>query len=227
MDFKKRLLTIVLSVVLVLSLALPVVAATKSPKNPGYTESNGKGLDVNDQDHKGNPDLKVTTIVSSTPHTTIKVTSVTGKPDAVDINTARNKNNRKVAIKRLGDKKNGVFNNKNGQKIKTVQIKTPGATMNVSANAFKGSNVSTIKVSCKKIYFAANSFKGTKVKNPKIVIQGNKRKAASFSFAKGAWTGLNSKATIVVKKSTMTKAEFNKLKKRLVKSGFPGTIKYQ
>ena len=99
--------------------------------------------------------------------------------------------------------------------------------MNVSANAFKGSYVSTIKVSCKKIYFAANSFKGTKVKNPKIVIQGNKRTAASFSFAKGAWTELNSKATIVVKKSTMTKAEFNKLKKRLEKSGFPGTIKYQ
>lgn len=227
MDIKKKLLTVVLSAVLILSLAVPAVAATSSPKNPGYKEVDGKGEDFNSQDHKGKDDLQVTTIVSTGPHITIKVTSRTGKPTAVDINIARDKNNKKIAIKRLGDTKNGVFNNKNGQNIETVQVKSPAAKVTISANAFKGSKVSKLKLLSKEVHLASGCFDGTKVKNPTITIGGTKRKASSITFKKSSWKGLNKKAKIIVRKSSMTKAEFNKLKKKLVRSGYPGKIYYR
>ena len=63
-------------------------------------------------------------------------------------------------------------------------------------------------------------FERTKVK--KNVIS---KKAKKFN--KAAFKNLGKKCTIIVKKSAMTKKEFNKLKKKLKKGGFKGKIKYK
>ena len=77
---------------------------------------------------------------------------------------------------------------------------------------------------CKITTIKKNAFKGTKATKVKITISGKKRKASAFSFSKGAFNGLSKKSSIVVSKSTMTKKEFNKLKKKLQKAGFKGKI---
>ena len=55
----------------------------------------------------------------------------------------------------------------------------------------------------------------------------NAKKLKAKKFNKAAFKNLGKKCTIVVKKSAMTKKEFNKLKKKLKKGGFKGKIKYQ
>ena len=67
--------------------------------------------------------------------------------------------------------------------------------------------------------------KGTK----KIIITKHKnaKKLKAKKFNKAAFKNLGKKCTIIVKKSAMTKKEFNKLKKKLKKGGFKGKIKYK
>ena len=67
--------------------------------------------------------------------------------------------------------------------------------------------------------------KGTK----KIIITKHKnaKKLKAKKFNKAAFKNLGKKCTIIVKKSAMSKKEFNKLKKKLKKGGFKGKIKYK
>ena len=55
----------------------------------------------------------------------------------------------------------------------------------------------------------------------------NAKKLKAKKFNKAAFKNLGKKCTIIVKKSAMTKKEFNKLKKKLKKGGFKGKIKYK
>jgi len=55
----------------------------------------------------------------------------------------------------------------------------------------------------------------------------NAKKLKAKRFNKAAFKNLGKKCTIIVKKSAMTKKEFNKLKKKLKKGGFKGKIKYK
>ena len=50
------------------------------------------------------------------------------------------------------------------------------------------------------------------------------RSDSAFKFAEGAFSGLSSKAQVIVSKSTMSTKEFNKLKAKLVEAGFKGKI---
>ena len=63
----------------------------------------------------------------------------------------------------------------------------------------------------------------------KIIITKHKnaKKLHAKRFNKAAFKNLGKKTTIIVKKSAMTKKEFNKLKKKLKKGGFKGKIKYK
>ena len=230
MGIRKKLMTVVLAAVLTLSLTVPALAVTSSPTNPGFDPETG--LDVNYQDHddKTESGTCVTTKVSTSTAVTKTVTAGTGKT-SVDINVARDRNNKKKPITRLGDAKNGtgVFNSTAGKMITTVRINSPAAQVNVSAYAFKGSNAKNLYLKSKKVVFAKNSFNGTKAKDINIMIfpnaDGSMKTSSSIGIAQqDAFKGLSSSATITVKKGSMTVNQFRKLRTRLIAAGFPGKI---
>ena len=231
MGIRKKLMTVVLAAALTLSLAVPALAVTGSPTNPGFDPETG--LDVNYQDHDDKTTENgtcVTTKVSTSTAVTKTVTAGTGKT-SVDINVARDRNNKKKPITRLGDAKNGtgVFNSTAGKMITTVRINSPAAQVNVSAYAFKGSNAKNLYLKSKKVVFAKNSFNGTKAKDINITIfpnaDGSMRTSSSIGIAQqDAFKGLSSSATITVKKGSMTVNQFRKLRARLIAAGFPGKI---
>ena len=230
MGIKKKLMAVVLATALTLSLAVPALAVTGSPTNPGYDSKTG--LDVNYQDHddKTENGTCVTSKVSTSIAVTKSITAGTGKT-SVDLNVARDKNNKKKPITRLGDSKNGtgVFNSTAGKKITTVRIKSSAAQVNVSAYAFKGSNVKNLYLKSKKVVFAKNSFNGTNAKDINITIfpnaDGSMKTASSIGIAqKNAFKGLSKNATITIKRGSMTVNQFRKLRAKLIAAGFPGKI---
>lgn len=220
MNIKKRLMAVILTAALVMSFAVPALAA-KSPANPGYdTKTN---LDVNTQDHENKT---VTSRVST--NSAVVQDCVTGSSgadrDYVRLTVARTKTNAKKDITHIGNGTKGVFDSKTGRAVKTVKVDSAAKQVKILSNAFKGSNVNNIKLQSKKIVIQKNAFSGTKVKNPLIVINGSKKTAASFAFADGAFNGLSSSARICVSSKTMTQAEFLKLRTKLRNAGFTGKI---
>ena len=220
----KKVMAILLVMTIALSLMVTASAAgspTTAPKNPGYDASSKK--DTNTRDHHDN------TVVTKINKTSKVVVKITGKNSntrskIVTLKYARNKDNKKVAITTIGDGKTGVFNTKAGRRVTKVLVKSTAKSVVLSAYAFKGSKVKSLAITSSKVTFKKNTFKGTKTKNPTIIISGSKKKASAFTFKKGAFSGLSNKAKIVVRKNTMTEAQFKKLVKKLKTAGFSGKI---
>ncbi len=230
MGFYRKVMAVVLVLVMILSLGLSCVAAgspSDGPEsddlNPGYDERTE--IDTNTQDHV-NKNVK-TKVVSPTSAVVQSVSSNAGERLAtvVTFKVARDKDNEQVPITKIGNGVKGVFNSKKGRVVKTVLVTTKAKTLTVARNAFRGSNVKNIKLrNAKKTVIQKDAFKGTKNSNVKIYIQRSKRNASAFTFAKGAFDGLSSKAQVIVDKSTMTAKEFKKLEKKLKAAGFKGRI---
>ena len=216
----KRMIAAALAATMILGSALSVSAAT-SPVNPGYDTK--KNIDENKQDHyKKTVDAKI----SGNSATVVSVESSgkkTSGQKTVVFKVARNAKNKQVPVTNLGNKKKGIFDSKKGRNIETVKI-TSAKRVTINKLTFKGSKVKNLYASSK-LRIRKNAFKGTKVKNLYFRINGKKKAAKNYTFEKGAFNGLSKKARIVVSKKTMTKKQFNLLKKKLQKAGFKGKIK--
>lgn len=223
METFKKVIAVALVLVMALGVmmtAYAVESPTAGPTNPGYDEKTN--TETNEQDHFDN--VVVTKFESSSKVVVLKATSTGEKGDKVEFRVARNANDEETAITQVGDGKNGVFNSKAGQKITLVNISSTASSVKIAAYAFKGAKVATLKLSGKKVSINKNAFKGTKKTKVTIRIQGSKKKASDFTFSKGAFNGLSKKSKVIVSKSTMTKSEFKKLKKKLRAAGFKGSI---
>lgn len=229
MGFKKRVMTAALVVIMAMSMVLNVFAATKSPgsgedtkvPNPGYNVKSQ--VDTNTQDHLSKI---VKTKITSKNSTAFTVLSVQGlkNADSIELKVCRTASNKAIPIGYIGDGVNGMFDSQRGRIVTKVVINTQARRPTIAGNCFKGSNVSRITISTKKLLIRANAFKGTKVKNPTIIISGPTKTADAFGFFKGAFNGLSSNAKIVVSRKTMTNKEFKRLKYKLQYFGFKGKI---
>ena len=228
MSIKKRVLTLVLAMAMVIGSAFSVYAATGSPTNPGFVAKTNH--DVNTQDH--GKKATVSTHVGTTVRAVYKVEAKKGT-STVSLSVARDKKNRKVALTHLGatnlgshgnEGVKGVFNTTAGRRVKTVDIKTTASKFRIGKQAFYGSNVGLLRVVGKNVSFGKDAFNGTKKKDIDIQICGSGRKASQFTFDKGAFNGLSSKARFLVRSTAMSASEFNKLKKKLIAAGFKGKI---
>lgn len=225
MEIMKKVMAIALVLVMTLSLAFAASAAgVSSPKNPGYDPETEQ--DSNTKNHHDN--TVVCKIVSAKAATVVNVTGDSAsskKASKVTLSYARNADNEKVAITKVGDGKKGVFDSKKGRYVLKATVKSTASKVALSAYAFKGSKVATLTLKgSSKIVIKENAFKGTKYKELTINISGAKRKADSVKVSSGSFTGLSKKAKVVVSKSTMTKKEFAKLQKSWKKAGFKGSI---
>lgn len=231
MGIKKRVMAAILVFTMVMGTACTVFAATKSPadkpttyKNPGYDAVND--LDVNTQDHNK---TTVTSKVKTSKGTAVamKAQSTSGGT-YINIKVARTKDNKKVAVTSIGTSKEGAFNSTKGRKITWVDITSSANEFAISAKAFYNSNVKLLRIAGKKIKIGKQAFKGTKQTSMEIRIcgQNQKRKASDFTFSPTAFTGLSKKAVFNVRTGAMTRAEFNKLARKVRASGFKGVIKH-
>lgn len=225
----KKAAAVIIVVALALGLTLSANAAgsptsgqTSTAVNPGYNPQTG--VETNTSNHNGNT---VETKIANGQATVQRVTA-DNKEDGstVTISTANNASNTAIAVTAVGDGENGVFDSDAGRLVKKLYLRNSDSNaITVAANALKGSNVGTVAL-YGPATIEANAFKGTKKTVVKIYIKGAKKKASAFKFKKGAFKGLKTKScTFIVKKGSMSKSEFNKLRKKLVKAGFKGTIK--
>ena len=204
MGFRRRMVTAVLAVMMILTMAIQAFAAGSPVKPP-------------------KPDDKNPSYVNN--HDTSDGATV------VSISDARDRNNKKQPITHLGGiGDDGVkplqpFNNKTGKSIRQVDIRATAAVFRFSARAFGKSNVEVLRVAGNKIQFANNMFVKTNVPDIQIQICGTNRKASQFTFEKGCFKALNSNAEIVVKSTAMTVPQYNLLVKQIRAAGFPGTIR--
>ena len=188
MGFKKGFAAVIAAVCVTLT-SVSAFAATSPSKAPAAKNY----VDTNKKDHSE------TTVVSAintkgTAGTVTKVTTNGGKNhDATVLKVARNASGKAVPITVIGDGKKGVFASKAGKKVKKVTISSK-SKVTVKAYAFKSSKVKKITISGK-VSIKKNAFKGTGKKNPTIAIK--VKKASNVSVAKGAFSGLNSKAKVV------------------------------
>ena len=145
----------------------------------------------------------------------------------VSFKVARDYYTNLIPVTQIGDGTNGVFDSEVGRVVTEARVQSfpvDGSGVTIAEYAFKGSKVKVLKLKSNKITIKKNAFNGTKTKNPVIYIYGSRKKAKAFTFKSGAFKGLNSKAKVYVNPYTMSKTEFAKLKKALVKAGFKGTI---
>jgi hypothetical protein len=195
--------------------------------NPGYDPKTK--IDTNSQDYKQSGEL-ITTVVSSKISSkggTLYTVETKVKDKRVTVKTARNKNNKKVAIFAVGNGKDGIADSKAGRLLKKIKVQTEAKKLTVKSNALKGSQAKTLVFqSAGQVAISKDTFKGTKNKAPVIYIKGCQT-ANDVLLQNGAFNGLNEDATIIIKKDDMTKDEFKALKKKLVKYGFVGAIKYK
>ena len=100
------------------------------------------------------------------------------------------------------------------------------AVTRINTGAVSGKKYNKITIYCKSnVQFQKQVIKGKSLKSKKLIITiaNGQSKLKAKNFNKKAFKGF--KGTITVKKKAMTKKEFNKLKKKLKKGGFKGTIK--
>ena len=153
--------------------------------------------------------------------TVVKI-EATGDGNMAPIGTAHDENNNEVTDITIGDGTNGVLDNKNGQKIITLQIDNGSKKVIIKANALKNSKVTKVIIKGQKSKFEKNVFKGTKKKTCRIYLKGAK-KAKDVSIAKGAFNGLGKNSKVYLSKK-MDKKEYKKLVNKLRKAGFKGKI---
>jgi hypothetical protein len=225
MGYLRRAIAVLLVIAMMLCVsAFAASSPSTAPVNPGYNPTSD--VDTNTQDHPG---AIVSSTVSSdntgTAPATAEVIAITGDaPKAtVEISTARDDKNNAVPVTVIGDGTNGVFDSTAGRNVTVLQVATP-TVVTINTKAFTNSKVKNLNVSSPQLVIKKNAFKKTKTKNATIKLNGAK-KASDVSTVKGAFNGLNKKAKIYVNSANMSKKEFNKLKKKLRKAGFKGTIK--
>ncbi len=220
MSFIRKLMAAVLILAMTFGLVVVGNAATSpsevvEPANPGYDPATDTDTETGDG----------STVVYKVGDPTVTVLSVERLPaypstKSVYLQNARNKDNKKVAVTTIGDGKKGVFDSKYGRKFKRVIVK--GVTsVTINKNAFKGSIVTKVELRNQKTKFKKGAFTGTKKTKVEIELKGAKT-ASDVTVSKGAFDGLDKYSVIYVKKSNMSKAEFNKLVAKLRKAGYTG-----
>lgn len=225
MKIQKRLAALVLTIVVVLTLCVQAFAATSPTGGPsGYQDNN-------ERDHNG----KMVVSVFNKKFTRGRVIDVTGytggdKTYSVSFKIARDAKQKAVPIQFIGSGSKGVFNSTQGRLVTEVVIRS-GVKVHVLKQAFRGSNVKTIKIQSPTTFYE-NAFTSTKAQGVTFKIDGKgidgyMMKSTDIVFRAASMKGLNTKASkFIVYGSRMTETEYNKLKTKLTKQGFQGSFIY-
>ena len=231
MCMKKKLLSVVLTALMILSMGVSVFATAVSsptkpddnkPKNPGYVRSSC--FDVNSQDHIHNI---VKTKIGQKTIVVRSVRSLRGDAKSeLHLRTARTMDNKRVPITHLGNGNTGIFDTKTGSYVKRLAIRSQ-RKVTIRANAFLNSYVKRLYLSSSFFTLKPNAFAGTKVRNITITLDDQTKYSGRLTFEAGCFNGLNSSARVIVSSKCANKVTFNRIKKKLLAAGFPGKIIYK
>lgn len=231
MCIKKKLLSVVLTVLMILSMGLSVFATVEKspiappdnkPKNPGWVRSSS--FDVNHQDHIHN------IVKTKIGQKTVVVRSITAlKGDAkseIHLRFARDKDNNRVPITHIGNGETGLFDSKTGSYLKDVVLKSK-KRITVRANAFRNSYVKRLYLSSSFFTLKSGCFTGTNCRSLIITLDDEIKYSGRLTFEDGCFDGLSSSAKVIVQKNCVAQVTFNRIKKKLRAAGFPGQIIYK
>ena len=231
MCIKRKLLSVVLIVLMILSMGLSVFATVEKspgkipdnkPKNPGWVRSSS--FDVNHQDHIHN------IVKTKIGQKTVVVRSVTAlKGDAkseIHLRFARDKDNNRVPITHIGNGETGLFDSKTGSYLKDVVLKSK-KRITVRANAFRNSYVKRLYLSSSFFTLKSGCFTGTNCRSLIITLDDEIKYSGRVTFEDGCFDGLSSSAKVIVQKNCAAQVTFNRIKKKLRAAGFPGQIIYK
>ena len=222
MSWMKKLTAIMLVVVMTLGMAVAATADSSPSEVPSSANPNYDPTTRIDTETAGNGAAVEYEIAQDNGSATVVKIEATGDGNMAPIGTAHDENNNEVTDITIGDGTNGVLDNKNGQKIITLQIDNGSKKVIIKANALKNSKVTKVIIKGQKSKFEKNVFKGTKKKTCRIYLKGAK-KAKDVSIAKGAFNGLGKNSKVYLSKK-MDKKEYKKLVNKLRKAGFKGKI---
>jgi len=231
MCMKKKLLSVVLTALMILSMGVSVFATAVSsppkpddnkPKNPGWVRSSS--FDVNHQDHIHN------IVKTKIGQKTVVVRSITAlKGDAkseIHLRFARDKDNNRVPITHIGNGETGLFDSKTGSYLKDVVLKSK-KRITVRANAFRNSYVKRLYLSSSFFTLKSGCFTGTNCRSLIITLDDEIKYSGRVTFEDGCFDGLSSSAKVIVQKNCAAQVTFNRIKKKLRAAGFPGQIIYK
>ena len=231
MCIKKKLLSVVLTVLMILSMGLSVFATVErspgkipdnKPKNPGWVRSSS--FDVNHQDHIHN------IVKTKIGQKTVVVRSISAlKGDAkseIHLRFARDKDNNRVPITHIGNGETGLFDSKTGSYLKDVVLKSK-KRITVRANAFRNSYVKRLYLSSSFFTLKSGCFTGTNCRSLIITLDDEIKYSGRVTFEDGCFDGLSSSAKVIVQKNCAAQVTFNRIKKKLRAAGFPGQIIYK
>ena len=231
MCIKRKLLSVVLIVLMILSMGLSVFATVEKspgkipdnkPKNPGWVRSSS--FDVNHQDHIHN------IVKTKIGQKTVVVRSITAlKGDAkseIHLRFARDKDNNRVPITHIGNGETGLFDSKTGSYLKDVVLKSK-KRITVRANAFRNSYVKRLYLSSSFFTLKSGCFTGTNCRSLIITLDDEIKYSGRVTFEDGCFDGLSSSAKVIVQKNCAAQVTFNRIKKKLRAAGFPGQIIYK
>ena len=231
MCIKKKLLSVVLTALMILSMGLSVFATVEEspiappdnkPKNPGWVRSSS--FDVNHQDHIHN------IVKTKIGQKTVVVRSITAlKGDAkseIHLRFARDKDNNRVPITHIGNGETGLFDSKTGSYLKDVVLKSK-KRITVRANAFRNSYVKRLYLSSSFFTLKSGCFTGTNCRSLIITLDDEIKYSGRVTFEDGCFDGLSSSAKVIVQKNCAAQVTFNRIKKKLRAAGFPGQIIYK
>ena len=231
MCIKKKLFSVVLTALLILSMGISVFATEErspgkipdnKPKNPGWVRSSS--FDVNHQDHIHN------IVKTKIGQKTVVVRSITAlKGDAkseIHLRFARDKDNNRVPITHIGNGETGLFDSKTGSYLKDVVLKSK-KRITVRANAFRNSYVKRLYLSSSFFTLKSGCFTGTNCRSLIITLDDEIKYSGRVTFEDGCFDGLSSSAKVIVQKNCAAQVTFNRIKKKLRAAGFPGQIIYK
>ena len=231
MCMKKKLLSVVLTALMILSMGVSVFATAVSsptkpddnkPKNPGYVKSSD--FDVNSQDHIHNI---VKTKIGQKTIVVRSVTSLNGDAKSeLHLRTARTIDNKRVPITHLGNGNTGIFDTKTGSYVKYLAIRSE-KKVTLRANAFLNAHVERLYLSSSFFTLQKDCFKGTKKSNMVITLDGDTKYSGRMVFEDGCFNGLTSGAKIYVSSKCCAQVTFNRIKKNAIAAGFKGQIIYK
>ena len=231
MCMKKKLLSVVLTALMILSMGVSVFATAVSsptkpddnkPKNPGYVRSSD--FDVNSQDHIHNI---VKTKIGQNTIVVRSVTSLNGDAKSeLHLRTARNKDNKRVPITHLGNGNTGIFDTKTGSYVKRLAIRSQ-RKVTIRANAFLNSYVKRLYLSSSFFTLQKDCFKGAKKSKMIITLDGDTKYSGRLVFEKGCFNGLTRGAKVYVSSRCCAQVSFNRIKKNMLAAGFKGQIIYK
>ena len=228
---KKKLLSVVLTALMILSMGVSVFATAVSsptkpddnkPKNPGYVRSSC--FDVNSQDHIHNI---VKTKIGQNTIVVRSVTSLNGDAKSeLHLRTARTMDNKRVPITHLGNGNTGIFDTKTGSYVKRLAIRSQ-RKVTIRANAFLNSYVKRLYLSSSFFTLQKDCFKGTKKSKMVITLDGDTKYSGRLVFEKGCFNGLTRGAKVYVSSRCCAQVSFNRIKKNMLAAGFKGQIIYK